>query len=354
MIPDTPVPGHDPGADDLARGAAPGLPMALVERWRAGGRTVADARRVLGVHVTTGYSVVSDSAGLTRLSRSLGLLEVLAIIDGPKRLLHAYGRAAGGRAVGVWAADNAQMFHPASIGADVLLSALLRTQDEIARRCRVRIGVGVHHGSFYDLDGGLYGAEADSVEILAENHTEGGEIAVTEAVTERLPAGHSFVLRRKGVPGAPSGPLRTVYRVLDGPRAAAAEAASGDGASGEGARYPIPYSAAFYKDLLRLERDPEDAGLAATLAGRHLRERTVVLAERGEADAGAGDEDGGSEAAILRELDLSVSMRETGLRLLPPVGAVKVAGPLGIYLFDEPAAAARFARDLRPPWPRPG
>ncbi len=351
---------HDPGAFDLTRDVAPGLPLTLVEQWRASGRTAADARRLLGAHVTTGYSVVSDSAGLTRLSRSLGLLEVLALIDGPKRLLHAYGTAAGGRAVGVWAADNAQMFHPASTGADVLLSALLRTQDEIVRRCRVRIGVGVHHGSFYDLDGGLYGAEADAVEVLAENHTEGGEIAVTEAVAERLPAGHGFVLHRKDVPGVTGGPLRAVYRVLDGPRAG--KAVSGDGA----ARYPIPYSAAFYEDLLRLERAPEDAGLAATLAERHLRERTVVLVERGEADAGdrgvvtesvtrsvdrsaAGTGDGGSEAAILRELDLSVAMRETGLRLLPPAGAVeiKVAGPLGIYLFDEPAAAARFARDLR-------
>ncbi|MBO4270118.1 family 3 adenylate cyclase [Microbispora triticiradicis] len=341
------MPRHDPGAFDLARDVAPGLPMALVEQWRAGGRTAAGARLLLGAHVTTGYSVVSDSAGLTRLSRSLGLLEVLALIDGPKRLLHAYGTAEGGRAVGVWAADNAQMFHPASTGADVLLSALLRTQDEIARRCRVRVGVGVHHGSFYDLDGGLYGPEADAVEILAENHTEGGEIAVTEAVAERLPAGHSFVLRRKDVPGVPGDPPRAVYRVLDGPRAASP--VSGDGASGEGARYPIPYSAAFYEDLLRLERAPEDAGLAATLAERHLSERTVVLVERGEADAGDGAGGGGSEVAILRELDLSVLMRETGLRLLPEVGAVeiKVAGPLGIYLFDEPAAAARFARDLR-------
>ncbi|WP_182886119.1 family 3 adenylate cyclase [Microbispora sp. H10885] len=359
MTPDT---FPDPGTFDLARDVAPGLPLTLVEQWRASGRTAVDARRLLGAHVTTGYSVVSDSAGLTRLSRSLGLLEVLALIDGPKRLLHAYGTAAGGRAVGVWAADNAQMFHPASTGADVLLSALLRTQDEIVRRCRVRIGVGVHHGSFYDLDGGLYGAEADAVEVLAESHTEGGEIAVTEAVAERLPEGHSFVLRRKDVPGVPGGPLRAVYRVLDGPRAAA-ETASGNGTLGDRAWYPIPYSAAFYEDLLRLERDPGNAGLAQTLAERHLRERTVVLVERGEADAGdrAVDEavhqavdgvvdgHGGSEVAILRGLDLSALMRETGRRLLPPEGAVeiKVAGPLAIYLFDEPGPAVRFARDLR-------
>ncbi|MEU6413124.1 hypothetical protein [Microbispora sp. NPDC046933] len=321
---------HDPGDFDLARDAAPGLPLTLVEQWRASGRTAADARRLLGAHVTTGYSVVSDSAGLTRLSRSLGLLEVLALIDGPKRLLHAYGTGAGGRAVGVWAADNAQMFHPASTDAGTLLSALLRAQDEIGRTCRIRIGVGVHHGDYYDLDGGLYGAEADAIEHLAENHTEGGEIAVTEAVAERLPADHGFVLRRRS-----AGTLGAVYRVLDGPRAGDAELPGG--------WYPIPYSAAFYEDLLRL--DPHDAGLAATLAEKHLRERTVVLIERGE--AGTGNDV--SEVELLRSLDLSARMREIGLRLLPAEGAVeiKVAGPLAIYLFDDPGPAVPFALELR-------
>ncbi|GLX05003.1 hypothetical protein [Microbispora sp. NBRC 16548] len=335
MTPDTPMTRHDPGAFDLARDAAPGLPLTLVERWRASGRTAADARRLLGAHVTTGYSVVSDSAGLTRLSRSLGLLEVLALIDGPKRVLHAYGTGAGGRAVGVWAADNAQMFHPATTDAGLLLSALLRAQDEIGRTCRIRVGIGVHHGDYYDLDGGLYGAEADAIEHLAENHTEGGEIAVTEAVADRLPADHGFVLRRKDGQDGQDGPLGAVYRVLDGPRAA--DAAPPDG------WYPIPYPAAFYEDLLRL--DPQDAGLAAALAQKHLRERTVVLAERGEAGTGKDV----PEVALLSELDLSARMRELGLRLLPAEGAVevKVAGPLAIYLFDDPGPAVPFALELR-------
>ncbi|MEU8176809.1 hypothetical protein AB0C14_28375 [Microbispora hainanensis] len=318
MTTDTPTTGQEPGAFDLARDAVPGLPLALVEQWRASGRTSADARRLLGAHVTTGYSVVSDSAGLTRLSRSLGLLEVLSLIDGPKRVLHAYGTGAGGRAVGVWAADNAQLFHPATTDAGTLLSALLRAQDEIGRTCGIRVGIGVHHGDYYDLDGGLYGAEADAVEHLAEDHTEGGEIAVTEAVAERLPAGHGFVMRRKDGHGfvlrckdgygfvlrrkdghgfvmrrkdghgfvmrrkdghdGQAGLLGAVHRVVDGPRA-------GDAAP-SGGWYPIPYPAAFYEDLLRL--DPRDAGSAAALVQKHLRERTVVLAERGEPETDTG------------------------------------------------------------------
>jgi class 3 adenylate cyclase len=46
---------------------------------------------------------------------------------------------------------------------------------------------------------------------------------------------------------------------------------------------------------------------------------------------------------------LSMMMKDTGLRhLSPDDGAeVKIVGPLGIYLFDEPAAAVRFAQQFR-------
>jgi class 3 adenylate cyclase len=69
----------------------------------------------------------------------------------------------------------------------------------------------------------------------------------------------------------------------------------------------------------------------------------VVLVERGAAPAETPD------LALLRGLALSAAMKETGLRLLPPSGAaeIKVAGPLAIYLFDEPAPAVHFALRLR-------
>ncbi|GAA4624047.1 hypothetical protein GCM10023196_022630 [Actinoallomurus vinaceus] len=324
---------HAPGDFDLARDISGGPPAALVEQWRRSDRTAADARRLLSAYAIEGYSVVSDSAGLTRLGERLTLLEVLAIIDRPKRILHAYGRAVGGRAIGVWAADNGQMFHPGETDAATVLSALLTVQDEIRRHCRVRIGIGVHHGTFSALPGGLYGAEADAIEDLAENHVAGGEIVVTEAVVERLPAGHPFVLRRAD---ESAHPLAAVHRVLDGPRLR-------DVRPVEDERYPIPYSPDLHADLLRLEERPGDVALLAELTARHLRDGTVVLAERGGAPAETPD------VALLRGLTLSTLMRETGLRLLPPRDAteIKVAGPLAIYLFDEPQPAVRFALRLR-------
>ncbi|WP_433443080.1 adenylate/guanylate cyclase domain-containing protein [Nonomuraea sp. CA-141351] len=337
-----------PGGFDTRRDVAAGLPLFLVEQWRASGRTDGEARRLLSRHETRGYSVVSDSAGLTRLSQRLGLLEVLALIDRPKRILHACARAAGGRAVGVWAADNAQLFHPEAVEASTLLSALLTAQDEIRRHCEVRIGIGAHLGSYYELSGGLYGAEADAVEEFAENDTEGGEIAVTQAVVDRLPHGHPFALRRKDGVGGLVGP---VHQVLDGPRldipglgaAWAAEGWPGESGVTDQEHYPIPYSGAFYADLLLLDARPGDAELARRLAAEHLRESTVVLVERSAAPTDT------PEVELLRGLSLSAAMRDVGLSLLSPEGAVeiKVAGPLGIYLFEEPAPAVHFALGMR-------
>jgi class 3 adenylate cyclase len=320
---------YAPGGFDTARESTTGLPPALVERWRQTGQTADDARRLLSAHTVRGFTLVSDSAGLTELGERLGPLQVLALIDRPKRILYAHTRAIGGRAVGVWAADNTQMFHPDDTDAGLLLSALLSAQEEIGRRCRVRIGIGVHHGDFYALPGGLYGAQADALEDLAENHTAGGEIVVTDAVVDRLHHGHRFVLRRRE-DGDP------VYPVLDGPRL--------DGPPPvDDAPYPIPYSPAFYADLLRLERAPHDAGLAGRLMAAHLRTRAVVLVERGAVPAET------PELTLVRGLALSTVMRETGLRLLPSEGAleIKVAGRLGIYVFDEPEAAVAFAQRLR-------
>ncbi|MFD1537554.1 hypothetical protein [Nonomuraea guangzhouensis] len=333
MASEPPTGAYIPGRFDTAQGAAAGLPLALIEQWRNSGQTATDAWRLLSRHATRGYNVVSDSAGLTKLSQRLGLLEVLAVIDRPKRILYAGTKAIGGEAVGVWAADNAQMYHPDTTDARVLLSALLRVQDEIGRRCRARVGIGVHHGRFYDLSGGLYGAEADAIEDIAENHTEGGEIAVTAAVLDRLPHDHSFVIQRKDGPESPVG---AVYQVLDGPRL-------DDVRPVEDQRYPIPYSAAFYADLLRLEHSPEDAELAERLTAEHLQHRTVVLVERSVAPAET------PELGLLRGLSLSAVMKETGLRLMPERGAVeiKIAGPLAIYLFEDPGPAVRFAQGLR-------
>lgn len=323
---------YSPALFDLSRDVYGGLPIKLVERWLDTERADDDAVRLLKEYEVQGYSVSSDSAGLTSLTGRKGLMEILALINRPKEIVYAYGAAIGGHGVGIWAADNTQMLYPASTGADILLSTLLTVQDEITRGCQVRIGIGAHFGNFYHLSGGLYGVEADAIEDIAENDTAGGEIAVSQSVVDRLPPGHSFTLEPKDVVPTAVGAM---YRVLDGPPLVDVQPSDG--------QYPLPYSEEFYTDLLSYERCLDDTGFAQQLADKYMRHKTVVLIER-QAQGSATQ-----RPALLDALALSAMMKDVGLRHLPPDDGieVKVVGPLGIYLFDEPAVAVRFAQEFR-------
>lgn len=322
---------YSPELFDLAQDMPGGLPLQIVAQWLDSAQTGEDAVRLLKDYQTRGFSVVSDSAGLTRLTSQRSLLEILALINRPKEVVHAYGTAIGGRGVGIWAADNTQMLYPEATDAGALLSTLLTVQDEIARRSKVLIGLGAHFGSFYFLSGGLYGAEADAIEEIAENDTEGGEVVVSQAVVDRLASGHDFTLDSKNEAGTALGAL---YRVVDGPRVVDAPPSASP--------YPIPYSEEFYTDLVAYADRLDDPVLGRQLSDKHLRHKTVVLIERQAPRLPT------HEQTLLEALALSAMMKDTGLRCLPPGGMeVKIAGPLGIYLFDEPAVAVRFGESFR-------
>ncbi|HEY0134443.1 MAG TPA: hypothetical protein VGB85_10195, partial [Nannocystis sp.] len=249
---------YSPALFDVAQDIVGSLPIKLVERWLHSEQSHEDACRLLAPMRVVGFNVVSDSAGLTRLTLQRGLLEILALIDQPKEIIHDIGTAIGGEAIGIWAADNTQMFYPQAIAATTLLSALLAVQDAVAQRCQIRIGIAAHLGEYYRLSGGLYGAESDAIEAIAEHDTVGGEIVITQAIVARLPAGHGFTLAPREEQRAPLGPT---WRVLDGPRLAAPARARG--------HYPIPYSAEFHADLLAFERHIEDAGFAQAMTAKY-------------------------------------------------------------------------------------
>lgn len=331
---------YSPALFDLAQDIVGGLPIRLLERWLESDQTDAAAMRLLTACQVTGYTVVSDSAGLTRLSAERGLMEILAIIDQPKAIVHRLGRAIGGESVGVWAADNTEMFYPAHVAAADLLSALLTVQDEVTRACAIKIGLGAHFGDFYSASGGLYGEAAEAIEALAENHVDGGEILATTAVTARLPPDHRFVLEAADGPRLPG--LGELYRLLDGPRLPDRTAAAVPGA-----RYPIPYSYAFYADLTRFEGHLDDRALAREMTEKYTRNKVVVLIER---HAGHAGHDPATRAvALFHDLSLSAIMKDAGLRHLDPARGeeIKVTGPLAIYTFDDPGHALEFARTFR-------
>ena len=59
---------YSPGLFDLAQDIIGGLPTKLVERWLDSRQTDDEALRLLQEYEVRGYTVVSDSAGLTRLT----------------------------------------------------------------------------------------------------------------------------------------------------------------------------------------------------------------------------------------------------------------------------------------------
>lgn len=321
-----------PGLFDLTQDINGGLPLQVIGQWVDSPQDQATALALLAPHQVTGFSVSSDTAGLSKLTKQMGLLEVLAIINRPKEIVYGLGTSIGGQGLGIWAADNTQMFYPPEVSAESLLSALLTAQDQINQTCRVKIGLGVHFGQYYSLNGGLYGAEADAIEELAENETEGGEIIITQSVYERLPASHSFTLVERD-DDAPR--LGRIFRVTDGPRLDAGPVGT--------VRYPIPYSESFYADLVAYQNRLDDAEFGRQLAGQYMQNQVVVLIERASLAAET------HEVALFSNLSLSALLKDTGLRLLPTTGGreVKVSGPLGIYLFDEATSALAFAQAFR-------
>lgn len=103
-------------------------------------RSRASALRLLSAHAVTGSVVSTDAAGLTSLTRARSVIEILALLNQPKEIVHACGAAIGGEAIGVWAADNTEMVYQ-RVEPGRLLSALLETRDRITRTCEIQIGM---------------------------------------------------------------------------------------------------------------------------------------------------------------------------------------------------------------------
>jgi hypothetical protein len=205
-----------PGFFDLPADAGHALPLDIIAAWTRSAQTAEVARELLGPYLLRGIVVSTDTTGLTRLTAERSLIEILAMVSRPKELVHAYGRAIGGIPLGVWAADNTQMFYPDGIPAAHVLSLLLALTDKLSAECEVGIGLCVHHGVFYELGQGVYGPDADRVEAVAEDHVDAGEIVVTGGIA-RMVADAGFTL-------APRDDLREsfgeILRLVGGPRLA--------------------------------------------------------------------------------------------------------------------------------------
>ena len=317
-----------PGFFDLPQSAGESLPLEIIAEWTRSSQTPEIARAILVPYTRGGIIVSSDAAGLTRLTRERSLIEILAMLSRPKELIHAYGCAIGGRAVGVWAADNTEMFYPSEIDAERVLAMLRTAMDRIVVESEIGIGMAAHAGVFYELGGGVYGSDADRVELVAEEHTRSGELVVTGNVVDLLSSEHGITFEPRVDLLERFGDVR---RVTDGPLLAGLDASN--------TAYPAPFSSAFTEDLSVYARTRRDSRVPK----QAHEELAVVLIER------EPEEPGVEEVAVLNNLALTAAMKRIGRTLLPATSGaeVKNAGLIGIYTFADCREAIDFAKSFR-------
>ena len=314
-----------PGFFDLPQGAGETLPVEIIEAWTSAAQSADVARELLGPHTLRGIVVSSDSAGLTKLSRERPLVEILAMISRPKEVVHGWGTAIGGRALGVWAADNTQMFYPPNIEAARVVGAMLSVTDQVAKECEVAIGLAAHEGAFFYLGGGVYGPDADRVEVVAEEHTEGGELVITDTLARGM---QGFgLLKREDLEQHFGG----IFRVTSGPRVTDVTPKDFD--------YPAPFTTGFFEEITSYTR----SGRPSRMPRPEYEEATVVLIEREREDREI------PEVAVLNDLALVAAMKRIGAGLLADLhgSEIKSAGLISIFVFPQAAPAVEFAKAFR-------
>ncbi|MFP2924930.1 hypothetical protein ACLESO_06880, partial [Pyxidicoccus sp. 3LG] len=240
----------------------------------------------------------------------------------PKEVIHTYGTAIGGEAIGIWAADNSQMFFPERIDPASVVTQMLAVQSKV-KSLQVQIGMGLHSCEAYSVGGGLFGEGAEFIEAIAEDGTAGGELVFTRQILERL-GGSVRAAARLREDLKQQGELWSLTDF-----SGAVEAVEGGNPN-----YPTPFDAKFFQrmrsasvEALGQEEFPEykKTQTVAFVKVKHQPHELVLdsftdmslinLAVRRIADSHKGD-------------------------------VVKSNGSLAIVLFSEGAAAVSFARDV--------
>ena len=185
----------NPSLSDIRQDIAGDLPLDLILLWNQQEKSEALHAEMLSPYKFEGIIACSDSAGLSKLSQNYTLPEVMQMVSEPKEILHAYGKAIGGEAIGVWAADNTQMVYQ-DITVDTAVRQMLRLQID-AQNLLVKVGIGMHFGRAYKIGGGLFGHDASYIEELAEDHTSGGELLITKELYSMLSLGVAKYFTKK-------------------------------------------------------------------------------------------------------------------------------------------------------------
>ncbi|MDB5216995.1 MAG: hypothetical protein JWO86_4922 [Myxococcaceae bacterium] len=322
-----------PSLADVSKDISGPLPVGLLDEWAAGNHSQEAARALLEPFRREGFAVSSDTAGLTKMTQERDLLDVLWLVSEPKQIIHAVGTSIGGEAIGVWSADNTEMFYPVMLGADAVVDAMVEAQMRIAERAQVKVGLCVHAGVFYEIGGGLYGREAQSVELLAETYARGSEILVTKELVDRLRAPAEYALLRRpeldeihasGVFSLASS--RRLPTLFEPPTI-----------------HPHPFPSEFFAMLCERKCGPAVPKLETRTYGAQQRDCFVVFVSRHASDASEGD------LALLLDGLVQNERIATIVEDSVDVGAhvAQSGGGISILVFDSGAEALTCARALR-------
>ena len=312
-----------PALADLRQDIAGAIPLNLIHDWTESAQDAAAQQRILAPNCGSGTLVSTDSSGLSRMCRQRPLIEVMKLVSQPKEIIHAYGKALGGEAIGTWVADNTEMFYDSSIEVHSVLEHMIAAQREIAG-LELHIGIAIHSGEFVFLGGGAFGPEADIVEELAETFTCAGEIAVTSAARERLqPAFPGISFTDKGL--AHMNAYRCDFSQADIDVTKSADK-----------RYPFPFTDEVF-DLLQ-RPDEFDTVEVRRAFSKYTSEAVVVLVK-------VHHEPSEFLLQQLTELVIAGAMiREIAQD--ERIRTIKSNGGLGIFLCPDSVKALDFARDL--------
>jgi class 3 adenylate cyclase len=307
---------------DLSQDIAGAIPADIVLGWNRGERTREKHDELLHPFRAQGTIAASDSAGLSRLTQRYSLAQVMKLVSEPKEVVHAYGAAIGGEAIGIWAADNSEMFYAASIDPARVVTQMLAVQREV-KDLTVQIGLGIHACECYRIAGGLFGPHAELIEEIAEDETAGGETVISDTVLECLPAPMRARARRRQ-DLADRGSLWSLTD-YDG----ALDAIRGDDRD-----YPAPFDGAF---LARLRTTSLDA-LATASFDELSHHKTVAFIKVPH-----------REHPLLLDAFTEMSLIDLSIRRVAALyraEVIKSTGALAIVLFDDVGAAVDFSRDV--------
>lgn len=313
-----------PALADLSEDIASTLPFDLIRKWLESDRTEKTHQALLAPYIKKGIVVSSDSAGLSKLATQKSLLEVMQLVSWPKEFIYSYGKKIDGKGIGIWAADNTQMFYGEDVNPINIVEQMIAAQAEIKKN-QVGIGMAVHQGEFIELGSGLFGADAYLVEHLAENYTEAGEILITEKLKPRLQKHFSKKIHFKKE-------LSFQVPVYDLHYADYQTAAL----KHEDYHYPFPFDREFFY-LIRAG-DLNDPIYTEKIYSQYASNQIVVLIKIRHQ----------SHALLLDELSEWIMVKAVLKKVLAnyAIQEVKSNGDLGIFVGENDAQAVDFALDI--------